>query len=107
MCRIRLTLVLSLLLIQSGVQAISAQNAHPLLSLGGPPPINDMSMAAAAITAAELAAVRDAIGFASRGRPKDAREARSSGSRIRQPASWWNGRSSGCDRRGGRPSRCG
>ena len=61
MCRIRLTWVLSLLLIQSGVQPISAQNAHPPLSLGGPPPINDMSMAAAAITAADLAALRDAI----------------------------------------------
>jgi soluble lytic murein transglycosylase len=34
-----------------------------------------MSMAAAAITAADLMAVRDAIGFASRGRPKDATEA--------------------------------
>jgi hypothetical protein len=58
------------LLIQSGAQPISAQNAHPPLSLGGPPLI-----AAAAITAADLAAVRDAIGFASRGRPKDATEA--------------------------------
>ena len=75
MCSIRLTCVLSLLLIQSGVQSISAQNAHPPLSLDGPPPINDMSMAAAAITAADLVAVRDAIGFASRGRPKDATEA--------------------------------
>jgi len=74
-CRIRLTRVLSLLLIQSGVQSISAQNAHPPLPLGGPPPINDMSMAAAPITAADLSAVRDAIGFASRGRPKDATEA--------------------------------
>ena len=75
MCRIRLTWVLTLLLIQSGVLPISAQNAHPPLPLGGPPPINDMFMAAPAITLSDLAAVREAIGLASRGRPKDATEA--------------------------------
>jgi soluble lytic murein transglycosylase len=73
-CKIRLTWVLSLLLLQSGVQSISAQNAPPPLSLVGPRPINEMPMAPA-ITASDVAAVRDAIGFASRGRPKDATDA--------------------------------
>jgi soluble lytic murein transglycosylase len=72
--KIRLTWVLSLLLIPSGVQSISAQNAPPPLPFGGPPAY-DRPMAMPAITASDLAAVRDAIGFASRGRPKDATEA--------------------------------
>jgi hypothetical protein len=46
-------------------------------------------MAAPAITASDLAAVREAIGFASRRRPKDATDAQQ-----RIAASWWNGRSS-------------
>jgi soluble lytic murein transglycosylase len=74
-CRIRLIWVLSLLLFQSGVRSISAQQEPPSLPSGGPPPLSDTSIAAPAITASDLAAVRDAIGFASRGRPKDATEA--------------------------------
>ena len=76
MCKIRLTWVLSLLLIPSGVQSISAQNAPAPPPFGGPP-IYDRPMAAPAITAtaSDLAAVRDAIGFASRRRPKDATDA--------------------------------
>jgi soluble lytic murein transglycosylase len=76
-CKIRLTWVLSLLLIPSGVQSISAQNAPAPPPFGGPPPIYDRPMAAPAITvtASDLAAVRDAIGFASRRRPKDATDA--------------------------------
>ena len=77
MCKIRLIWVLSLLLVPSGVQSISAQIAPPPPSFGGPPPIYDRPMAAPAITASasDLAAVRDAIGFANRRRPKDATEA--------------------------------
>src|SRR5271156_702006 len=77
MCEIRLTWVLGLLLISSGVQSISAQDAPPPLSFGGPPAIHDGPLAAPAITASapDLAAVRDAIGFASRGRPRDATDA--------------------------------
>jgi len=75
MCRIRLIGVLSLLLIQSGVQSVSAQNAPPPLPFGGPPSLSDTYIAATAITASDLAAVRDTIGFASRGRPKDATDA--------------------------------
>jgi soluble lytic murein transglycosylase len=74
-CRIRLIWVLTPLLIQSGVQSISAQNAPPPLPFGGPPSLNNTYIAAPAITASDLAAVRDAIGFASRGRPKDATDA--------------------------------
>jgi hypothetical protein len=74
-CRIRLIWVLTPLLIQSGVQSISAQNAPPPLPFGGPPSLSDTYIAAPAITASDLAAVRDAIGFASRGRPKDATDA--------------------------------
>jgi hypothetical protein len=65
--RIGLTWVLTPLLIQSGVQSISAQNAPPPLPFGGPPSLGDTFIAAPAITATDLAAVRDAIGFAARG----------------------------------------
>ena len=75
MCRIRLIWVLAPLLIQSGVQSISAQNAPPPLPFGGPPALSDTYIAAPAITASDLAAVRDAIGLASRRRPKDATDA--------------------------------
>jgi len=71
-CRIILILVLTTLLIESGVQSISAQNAPPPLPFGVPP---SNTLAAAAITGSDLAAVRDAIGFATRGRPKDATDA--------------------------------
>jgi soluble lytic murein transglycosylase len=81
--RIRLTWVLSLFLIQSGVHSISAQNAPSSLPLGGPSPLSDTSIAAPGITASDLAAVRDAIGFASRGRPKDATDTQQ---RITDPA---------------------
>jgi soluble lytic murein transglycosylase len=74
-CRIRLIWVLAPLFIQSGVQSISAQNAPPPLPFGGPPSLGDTFIAAPAITASDLAAVRDAIGFASRSRPKDATDA--------------------------------
>jgi soluble lytic murein transglycosylase len=74
MCKIRLIWVLGLLLIQSGVQSSFAQNAPPPLPFGGPPSLSNTSIAAPAITASDLAAVRDAIGFASRGRPRDATE---------------------------------
>jgi soluble lytic murein transglycosylase len=76
-CKIRLTWVLGLLLFPSGLQSISAQDAPPPPPFGGPPPIYDSPMAAPAITASasDLAAVRDAIGFASRRRPKDATDA--------------------------------
>ena len=74
MCKIRLIWVL-LLLIQSDVQSISAQNALPPLPFGGPPSLSKTSIAAPAITASDLGAVRDAIGFASRGRPRDATDA--------------------------------
>jgi hypothetical protein len=57
-CRIRLTWVLTPLLI---VQSISAQNAPPPLPFGGPPSLSDTYIAAPAITASDLAAVRDAI----------------------------------------------
>jgi soluble lytic murein transglycosylase len=66
---IKLTWVLSLFLIQSGVQSVSAQNAPPPPPFGGPPPT-------LALTASDLAAVGDAIGFAGRRRPKDATDAR-------------------------------
>jgi soluble lytic murein transglycosylase len=72
---IKLTWVLSLFLIQSGVQSVSAQNAPSSQSFGGPSPLSDKSIAAPGITASDLAAVRDAIGFAGRGRPKDATDA--------------------------------
>jgi soluble lytic murein transglycosylase len=72
-CRIRLIWVLTPLLIQSGVQSISAQNAPPPLPFGGPPSLSNTYIAAPAITASDLAAVRD--GFASRGRSKDATDA--------------------------------
>jgi soluble lytic murein transglycosylase len=83
-CKIRLTWVLGLLLFPSGLQSISAQNAPPPPPFGGPPPIYDSPMAAPAITASasDLAAVREAIGFASRRRPKDATDA---GQRIADP----------------------
>jgi soluble lytic murein transglycosylase len=71
-CRIRLIWFLTPLLIQSGVQSISAQNTPPPLPFGGPP---SLSNTLAAPAASDLAAVRDAIGFASRGRPRDATEA--------------------------------
>jgi soluble lytic murein transglycosylase len=76
-CKIRLAWVLSLLLFPSGLQSISAQNAPPPPPFGGPSPIYDGPMAAPAMTASasDLAAVREAIGFASRRRPKDAAEA--------------------------------
>jgi soluble lytic murein transglycosylase len=75
-CKIRLTWVFSLLLIPSGVQSISAQNAPQPPPFGGPLPVYDRPMAAPAITStSDLAAVRDAIGFASRRRPKDATDA--------------------------------
>jgi hypothetical protein len=74
-CRIRLIWVLTPLLIQSGVQSISAQNAPSPLPFGGRPSLSNTYIAAPAITASDLAAVRDAIGFATRGRPKDATDA--------------------------------
>ena len=74
MCRIRLILDLTALLIQSGVQSISAQNVPAPLPFGGPPSLSN-TLAAPAVTASDLAAVRDAIGFATRGRPKDATDA--------------------------------
>jgi soluble lytic murein transglycosylase len=74
-CKVRLIWVLNLLLIASGVQPISAQNDFAPLPFGGSP-LDHASMAAPAITASDLAAVREAIGFASRGRPKDATEAK-------------------------------
>ncbi len=83
MCSIRLTWVLSLFLIQSGVQSVSAQNTRPSPPFGGPSPSSDTSIAAPGITASDLAAVRDAIGFAGRGRPKDATDAQQ---RITDPA---------------------
>ena len=70
MCKIRLTSVLGLLLIASGVQSISAQNAPAPPPFGGPPPTSAITA-----SASDLAAVRDAIGFASRRRPKDATDA--------------------------------
>jgi peptidoglycan lytic transglycosylase len=69
-CKIRLTWVLSLLLIPSGVQSISAQDAPPPPPFGGPPPTSAITA-----SASDLAAVRDAIGFARRRRPKDATDA--------------------------------
>jgi soluble lytic murein transglycosylase len=69
-CKIRLIWLLSLLLFPSGVQSLCAQNAPPPLPFGGDPIINHAST----VTASDLAAFREAIGFASRGRPKDATE---------------------------------
>src|ERR1700675_2695266 len=57
------------------MQSISAQNAPPPPPFGGPPPIYDRPLAAPAIPASDLEAVRDAIGFANRRRPKDATDA--------------------------------
>jgi hypothetical protein len=78
--RIRLTWVLTPLLI---VQSISAQNAPTPLSFARPPSLSDTYIAAPAIAASDLASVRDAICFASRGRPKDATDAQQ---RISDPS---------------------
>ena len=74
MCKIRLTwaLLSSLLAIPGGVQA---QNTPPPPPFDVPSPVYDRPVAASVITASDLAAVRDAIGFVSRRRPKDATDA--------------------------------
>jgi soluble lytic murein transglycosylase len=80
-CKIRLTWILGLLLIPSGVHA---QSRPPQPPFEVPFPVYERPIAAPAITASDLAAVRDAIGFATRRRPKDATDAQQ---RITDPTS--------------------
>jgi soluble lytic murein transglycosylase len=70
--------------------SVHAQNTPPPPPVEVPLPVYDRPVAAPVITASDLAAVRDAIGFASRGRPKDATDAqqRITGPTARKLVEW-------------------